>query len=52
MLDEKDPQREKALDRIRWLVAEELWSDPLNVKNVFAYAIKLAIVARWTAGHP
>ena len=52
--DEKDPlQREKALDRIRWLVAEELQGpDPLNVKNVFAYAIKLAIVARWTARTP
>jgi len=52
--DEKDPlQREKALDRIRWLVAEELQGpDPLNVENVFAYAVKLAIVDRWTARTP
>lgn len=46
-----DPmQREKALDRIRWRVADELAGyNPLARDVVFAYAIKLAITSRWHA---
>ncbi|MBP7638565.1 MAG: DUF2764 family protein, partial [Kiritimatiellae bacterium] len=52
--DEPDPlRREKALDKIRWLIVEELQGpDPLDVKGVFAYAVKLALLARWTALTP
>ena len=52
--DEPDPlRREKALDKIRWLVAEELQGpDPLDVRGVFAYAVKLALLARWAALTP
>ncbi len=48
---ETDPwKREKALDRARWLAAEELQGpDPLSVRAVFAYAVKLAIALRWAA---
>ena len=48
---EADPiKKEKALDKIRWVAAEELQGpDPLNVKAVFAYAVKLAILSRWQA---
>jgi len=46
-----DPLRiERALDAIRWRVAEELAGvDPLAVGVVLAYAIKLGIVMRWNA---
>lgn len=46
---EKDPLlRERALDRIRWITAEELaGADPLSIRRVFAYAIQLEIVTRW-----
>ena len=52
--DEPDPlRREKALDLIRWQIAEELQGpDPLDVRGVFAYAVKLAILVRWTALTP
>ena len=52
--DEPDPlRREKALDKIRWRVAEELQGpDPLDVRGVFAYAVKLALLARWAALTP
>ena len=48
---ETDPiKKEKALDKIRWVAAEELQGpDPLNIKAVFAYAVKLAILSRWHA---
>jgi len=48
---EPDPlQREKELDKIRWQIAEELQGpDPLDIKAVYAYAIKLAILSRWNA---
>jgi len=44
-----DPLRvERALDAIRWRVAEELAGvDPLSVGVVLAYAIQLGIVMRW-----
>ncbi|HRR33829.1 MAG TPA: DUF2764 family protein [Kiritimatiellia bacterium] len=52
--NQPDPlRREKALDQIRWMIAEELQGpDPLDVKGVFAYAVKLAILARWAALTP
>jgi hypothetical protein len=41
-------KREKALDKIRWQIAEELQGpDPLSVKVAFVYAIKLALLVRW-----
>lgn len=48
---EADPlQRERELDKIRWLAAEELQGpDPLGVRAVFAYAVKLAIATRWAS---
>ena len=48
---ESDPlKKEKELDKARWLIAEELQGpDPLSVKVVFAYAVKLAILSRWGA---
>ena len=48
---EPDPLTcEKALDRARWKIAEELQGpDPLDLKAVFAYAVKLAILSRWSA---
>ncbi len=47
---ESDPlAREKALDKVRWLIADDLQGpDPLSVKVVFAYAVKLALITRWT----
>jgi hypothetical protein len=50
---ESDPlSREKALDKARWRIAEELQGpDPLTVKAVFAYAVKLRIVTRWAGLH-
>jgi hypothetical protein len=46
--NEPDPlTREKALDHIRWLLAEELQGpDPFSLSVVLAYAVKLAILAR------
>jgi hypothetical protein len=46
---ESDPlNRERELDKVRWLIADELQGpDPLTVRAVFAYAVKLAIVNRW-----
>lgn len=48
---EADPlKREKELDQIRWRIAEELQGpDPLDLKAVFAYAVKLALLSRWRA---
>jgi hypothetical protein len=47
---EADPlRREKTLDRARWAAAEELQGpDPLTVRVALAYAIKLAILLRWS----
>ncbi len=40
--------REKELDKVRWLIAEELQGpDPLSVKVALAYAIKLTLTTRW-----
>lgn len=48
---ESDPlKREKELDKARWLIVEELQGpDPLDIKVIFAYAVKLAILSRWSA---
>ena len=48
---ESDPlKKEKALDKVRWVAAEDLQGpDPLSIKAVFAYAVKLAILSRWQA---
>jgi hypothetical protein len=47
---ERDPlQREKDLDEARWAAAEGLQGvDPLSVNVIFGYAIKLAILSRWS----
>jgi len=47
---EPDPlKREKELDKVRWLIADELQGpDPLTIEVAFAYAIKLAIIDRWS----
>lgn len=46
-----DPlQREQQLDAIRWRMAEELQGfDPMAVRTVLAYAIKLRIASLWAA---
>ncbi len=46
---ESDPlKREKDLDKISWLIADELQgSDPLALNVIFAYALKLALLIRW-----
>lgn len=46
---ETDPlKRERALDKVRWMIADELQGfDPLSVEAIFAYAVRLAIVSRW-----
>lgn len=51
---EPDPlKKERALDRARWWIAEELQGpDPLTVRAVFSYAVKLAILSRWRALSP
>ncbi|MDR2849565.1 MAG: DUF2764 family protein [Verrucomicrobiota bacterium] len=51
---EGDPlKREKALDRLRWTLLDELQGcDPLSVRVVFAYAAKLALAARRAALDP
>ena len=42
-------QKERSIDKIRWETVEELQGpDPLTIKTIFAYAIKLAIVSRWS----
>jgi hypothetical protein len=48
---ESDPlKKEKALDRLRWTLIEELQGyDPLSVRVIFAYAVKLALAARWAS---
>lgn len=48
---ETDPvEKEKALDKVRWVIAEELAGpDPLSLATALAYAVKLAIVTRWHA---
>ena len=47
----RDPlQRERLLDTLRWSLAEELQGyDPLDVKAVLAYAVKLRLCAAWAA---
>lgn len=49
--EESDPlKKEQALDKARWLIVEDLQGpDPLDIKMVFAYAVKLALLSRWTA---
>ena len=43
-------QREQQLDAIRWRMAEELQGyDPMAVRTVLAYAIKLRIASLWAA---
>lgn len=51
---EGDPlARAKALDRVRWWIADDLQGpDPLTSRAVCAYAIKLAILSRWRALSP
>ena len=46
----EDPaQREKALDRARWAAVEELEGvDPISVKRVFGYAVKLSLAWKWS----
>jgi hypothetical protein len=48
---ESDPlKKEKALDRLRWTLIEELQGyDPLSVRVIFAYAVKLALATRWAS---
>jgi len=45
-----DPLKlERALDTLRWRVAEELQGyDPMSVRVVLAYAIKLPLALRWS----
>jgi len=49
-IQHKNPlQKERAIDKIRWETVEELQGpDPLSIKAIFAYAVKLAIVTRWS----
>ncbi len=49
-----DPlQRERQLDTLRWRLAEELQGlDPLDVRVVLAYALKLRLAGRWAAQTP
>ncbi|MCL2105205.1 MAG: DUF2764 domain-containing protein, partial [Kiritimatiellaeota bacterium] len=44
-----DPlRRERALDRARWALVEELQGfDPMHVNVALAYAVKLALALRW-----
>ena len=44
-----DPlRRERALDRARWAMVEELQGfDPMHVNVALAYAVKLALALRW-----
>jgi hypothetical protein len=46
-----DPlERELLLDRHRWALLDEAASQPaFGVQAVFAYALKLRIVEKWTA---
>lgn len=48
--EQPDPlQRERALDRLRWNVLEELQGNqPLTSAVVLAYAVKLRILDRWS----
>lgn len=45
-----DPlQKERSIDKIRWETAEEIQGpDPLHINAIFAYAVKLTIVTRWS----
>ena len=49
-LQEPNPlAREKALDRLRWLIVEDLQGyDTLGFNALLAYALKLSIATRWT----
>jgi Protein of unknown function (DUF2764) len=44
-----DPlQRERGLDKLRWMIAESLQAhDPMDVTVALAYAIKLKLAWRW-----
>lgn len=50
-LQQPDPmRRERALDRARWAMAEELQGlDPMGADVVLAYAVKLSLALRWAA---
>lgn len=50
-LQQPDPIRqERALDKARWLAAEELQGhDPMGAGVPLAYAVKLALALRWAA---
>lgn len=57
-MSRKDPrERERLLDRLRWLAAEEMAGfDMFAPRAIFAYAVKLQLAARWNlldedAGH-
>jgi len=40
--------RERALDRLRWEVADELQGpDPMSEQAILAYAVRLRLAARW-----
>lgn len=42
-------EKERSIDKIRWETVEELQGpDPLSINSIFAYAVKLAIVDRWS----
>ena len=46
-------EKERSIDNIRWENIEELQGpDPLSINSIFAYAVKLAIVSRWSKRSP
>lgn len=45
--------RERALDRLRWIVADELQGpDPMSEAALLAYAIRLRLATRWAGMKP
>jgi len=49
-VEHHDPlQMEREIDAIRWETVEELQgSDPLSINTLYAYAVKLGLVTRWS----
>lgn len=49
-LQHRNPlHKESDIKKIRWKILEELQgTDPLSINTIFAYAVKLAIVTRWS----
>ncbi len=46
-------ERERKLDRSRWILLDELAGhDPFTLDTLFAYALRLRMVARWAALRP